>query len=188
MYRNQGGERSWIGKAVVYPVSSALAGLTAGTLLGAAGNLLPLDLRLAAGSVLAVAAVAAGAFELFGRRIRPPQLDCETPQRWMHNGPLWWAIQNGVALGLGATSRIGFLLWYVVPIGALLSGSPALGAAIYGTYGLVRGAAAPVILLGTWRLKGDVSDWLVMHREAAQNSAAVVMVLTAVAVAIVVGF
>jgi hypothetical protein len=167
VYRNQGGERSWIGKAVVYPVSSALAGLTAGTLLGAAGNLLPLDLRLAAGSVLAVAAVAAGAFELFGRRIRPPQLDCETPQRWMHNGPLWWAIQNGVAL---------------------LSGSPALGAAIYGTYGLVRGAAAPVILLGTWRLKGDVSDWLVMHREAAQNSAAVVMVLTGVAVAIVVGF
>ena len=83
----------------------------------------------------------------------------------MQNGPLWWAIRNGVTLGFGATSRIGFLLWYVVPIGALLFGSPALGAAIYGTYELVRGAAAPAILLGTWRLKADVSDWLVMHKK-----------------------
>jgi hypothetical protein len=151
------------------------------------GNLLPLDLRLAAGSVLAVAAAAAGALELFGRRIHPPQFDCETPQRWVRKGPLRWAIQNGFTLGLGAMSRIGFLLWYVVPLGALLCGNPVLGAAIYGTYGLVRGVAAPSILVAMMRLKGDISEWLVLHTEAARIPTAGQMVLTGVAVAIAVG-
>ena len=187
MHRNRASRRSWIGKAIVYPLSSALAGLAAGALLGSAGNLLPLDLRLAAGSVLAVAAAAAGALELFGRRIHPPQFDRETPQRWVHKGPLRWAIRNGLTLGFGATSRIGFLLWYVVPIGALLCGNPVLGAAIYGTYGLVRGVAAPSVLVATMRVKGDISEWLVLHREAARIPAAGQMVLTGVAVAVAVG-
>jgi hypothetical protein len=75
----------------------------------------------------------------------------------------------------------------VVPIGALLFGSPILGAAIYGTYGLIRGVAAPLILLGTPRLKTDVSDWLVMHSKAARVPVAGQLVLTGVAVAIAVG-
>lgn len=111
----------------------ALAGLTAGTLLGIAGGLLPLHLRLAVGSVLAVVAIVLGTLEFFGRRIDPPQFDCETPQLWVHKGPWRWASRNGLTLVLGATSRIGFLPWYVVLIGALLSGEPILGATIYGT-------------------------------------------------------
>lgn len=186
MHRNQAG-RSWISKAIVYSLSSALAGLTAGTLLGIVGGLLPLDLRLAVGSVLAVVALILGTLELFGRRIKLPQFDCETPQRWIHKGPLRWAIRNGLTLGLGATSRIGFLLWYVIPIGALLFGTPILGAAIYGTYGLIRGVAAPLILLGTLRLKADVSDWLVMHSQAARVPVAGQLILTGVAVAVAVG-
>jgi hypothetical protein len=184
--RNQAGS-SWISKAIVYSLTAALAGLTAGALLGIAGDLLPLDLRLAVGSVLAVVAIILGVLELFGRRINPPQFDCETPQHWVHKGPLRWATRNGLTLGLGATSRIGFLLWYVVPIGALLFGSPILGATIYGTYGLIRGVAAPLILLGTPRLKTDVSDWSVMHSKAARVPVAGQLVLTGVAVAIAVG-
>jgi len=186
VHRNQAGS-SWISKAIVYTLTAGLAGLTAGALLGTVGDLLPLDLRLAVGSVLAVVAIILGVLELFGRRISPPQFDCETPQRWVHKGPLRWASRNGLTLGFGATSRIGFLLWYVIPIGALLFGRPILGATIYGTYGLIRGVAAPLILLGTLRLKADVSDWLVMHSEAMRVPMAGQLILAGVAVAVAVG-
>jgi uncharacterized protein YfiM (DUF2279 family) len=67
--RNQVG-RSWIGKAAAYTLASVVAGLAAGTALGAAGGLLPLDIRLAVGRILAISAVAVGSLELFGRRIQ----------------------------------------------------------------------------------------------------------------------
>jgi hypothetical protein len=129
-----------------------------------------------------------GVLELLGRRTRPPQLDCETPRDWLRKGPLRWAIRNGLALGFGATSRIGFFLWYVVPLGALLSGCPVLGAIIYGTYGLVRGLAAPLILLLAMRLKeADLLDWLVLHNTPARALAARQLVLLGAATLTVVG-
>ncbi len=187
MHRNQAG-RSWISKAIVYALSSALAGLGTGAALGAAGCLVPLDSRIAAGSVLAVAAIAAGGLGLFGYRVPLAQLDCETPQRWVHKGPLAWAVQNGLVLGFGATSRIGFSLWYAVPVGTLVLGSPTLGAAAYGAYGLVRGLAAPVILLVIIRSKRDVSGWLIKHNKAAQVLTAGQLLFLGVVTAIVVGF
>jgi hypothetical protein len=187
VHRNQAG-RSWISKAIVYALSSALAGLGTGAALGAAGSLLPLDSRIAAGSVLAVAAIAAGGLGLFGYRVPLAQLDCETPQRWVHKGPLAWAAHNGLVLGFGATSRIGFSLWYAVPVGALLLGSPVLGAAAYGAYGLVRGLAAPVILLVIIRSKRDVSGWLIKHNKAAQVLTVGQLLFLGVVTAIVVGF
>jgi hypothetical protein len=186
VYRNQAG-RSWISKAVVYSLSSALAGLVTGAVLGAVGSLLPLDFRLASASILAVAAIAVGSLEFFGRRVQPLQVDCETPQRWVHTGPLRWATRNGLALGFGATSRIGFWLWYVVPLGAFLVGDPKLGAAIYGTYGLIRGLGAVFILLGMLRLKADISDWLIERYAAARILAAGQLVFLGVATAVVVG-
>jgi hypothetical protein len=65
----------------------------------------------------------------------------------MHRGPLGWATRNGLALGIGATSRIGFWLWYVMPVTALLSASPLAGAAIYGLYGALRAGGVWVLLL-----------------------------------------
>jgi hypothetical protein len=186
VHRNQAG-RSWISKAVVYSLSSALAGLITGAVLGAVGSLLPLDFRLAIGSILAVVAIALGGLEFFGRRVQLPQFDCETPQRWVHRGPLRWATRNGLTLGFGATSRIGFWLWYAVPLGAFLLGDPELGAVIYGTYGLIRGLGAVFILLGMFKSKVDISDWLIEHHGAARVLAAGHLVLLGVATAIVVG-
>ena len=186
MYRDRA-SRSWIGKAAVYSLSSALAGLVAGAVLGAVGSLLPLDFRLAAGSILAVAAIALGGLESLGRRIQPLQFDCETPQRWVRKGPLRWATRNGLTLGFGATSRIGFWLWYAVPLGAFLVGDAGFGAVIYGTYGLVRGLAAVFILLLMLRLKTDVSDWLIRRYGTARILAAGQLTLLGVAAAIVVG-
>jgi len=186
VYRNQAG-RSWISKAIVYSLSSAVAGLVTGAVLGAVGSLLPLDFRLAIGSILAVVAIAVGGLEFLGHRVQPPQFDCETPQRWVHRGPLRWAIRNGLTLGFGATSRIGFWLWYVVPLGAFLVGDSKFGAVIYGTYGLVRALGATVILLGMIRLKTDISDWLIERYGEARVLAAGQLVFLGVATAIVVG-
>ena len=151
------------------------------------GSLLALDFRLAIGSVLAVAAIAVGGLELFGRRIQPLQFDCETPQRWVHKGPLRWATRNGLTLGFGATSRIGFWLWYAIPLGAFLVGDPAFGAVSYGTYSLLRALGAVFILLGMLGLKIDVSDWLIERYDAARALAAGQLVLLGAATAIVVG-
>jgi hypothetical protein len=186
VYRNQAG-RSWITKAIVYSLSSALAGFVAGAILGAVGGLLSLDFRLAIGSILAVAAIVVGGLESLGRPVNLPQLDCETPQRWVHKGPLKWATQNGLTLGFGATSRIGFWLWYVIPLGAFLVGDPRLGAAIYGTYGLVRALGAVFTLLAMLRLKTDLSDWMIDQYGAARLLATGQLVLLGVATAIVVG-
>jgi hypothetical protein len=186
VHRNQAGW-GWIVKAVVYTLSSALAGLVTGAVLGAAGDLLPLDFRLAAGSILAVIAIAVGGLEFFGRRVRLPQLDCETPQRWVHRGPLGWATRNGITLGFGATSRIGFWLWYVVPLGAFLVGDPRLGAIIYGTYGLVRALGAVFIFLGMLLLEADISDWVIERYGGARFLAAGQLVFLGVALTIVVG-
>jgi hypothetical protein len=186
VHRNQAG-RGWIGKAVVYTLTSALAGLVTGAVLGAAGSLLPLDFRLAAGSILAVLAIAVGGLEFFGRRVQPPQFDCETPQRWVHKGPLGWATRNGLTLGFGATSRIGFWLWYVIPLGAFLVGDPWFGATIYGTYGLVRALAAVLIFLGILRFKVDISDWLMERYGTVRVMTAGKLVFLGMALTIVVG-
>jgi hypothetical protein len=186
VHRNQAG-RGWIGKAFVYVLSSLVAGLAAGAVLGAAGNLLSIDLRVAIGSMLAVAAIAVGGLELFGRHIQPVQFDCETPQRWVNRGPLKWATRNGLALGFGATSRIGFWLWYVVPLGAFLVGDPVLGAVIYGTYGLTRSLGAVFVLLGMLISKTDASDWLLERYGDARILAAGQLVFVGVSTAIVIG-
>jgi hypothetical protein len=184
--RNQVG-RSWISKAAVYALASAVAGLVTGTALGTVGGLLPLDTRLAVGSILAIAAIAVGSLELFGRRMQPLQFDCETPQRWVNRGALRWATRNGLTLGFGATSRIGFWLWYAIPLGAFLVGDPVAGAAVYGTYGLVRALGTAVILLGMTRLETDISDRLIEGYGVARVLAAGQLVFLGVATAVVVG-
>jgi hypothetical protein len=186
VHRNQAG-RGWISKAFVYVLSSTAAGLASGAVLGAAGAFLPVELRVATGSILAVAAIAVGGIELFGRHVQPLQFDCETPQRWVNRGPLGWATRNGLALGFGATSRIGFCLWYVVPLGSFLVGDAGLGAVVYGTYGLTRSLGAVFILLGILRYKTDASDWLIDRYGDARTLAAGQLVFLGVATAVVVG-
>jgi hypothetical protein len=186
VYRSQGGG-SWVSKAIVYTLSSALAGLALGALLGALGGWIPPEVRFAVGSVLAVMGIVTGGLEIIVGRVQPPQFDRETPQRWMHKGPLRWAIRNGSTLGVGATTRIGFFLWYVVPLGALLTGDPVLGAVVYGTYGFIRAVAAPLLLLVSMLGAADFSDWLVLRYKSARVLAAGQLIFLGAAVAVSVG-
>ena len=186
MHRNQAG-RSWVSKAAVYALASMAAGLVAGAALGFVGGLLPLNSRLAVGSILAIAAIVVGGLELTGRPVQPLQFDCETSQRWVDKGAWRWATRNGLALGFGATSRIGFWLWYAIPLGAFLVGAPVAGAIIYGTYGLVRALGAVVMLVGMMRSGKDISDRILLGYGAARVLAAGQLVFLGVAIAIVVG-
>lgn len=140
--RNQCG-RSWVAKALTFTASSVLAGASMGAMFGAIGAQLELETRLAASTVLGLIGACIGLVELSGRAIQVIERRRETSQRLMRLGGLLGSAVNGALLGLGATTRLGYWLWYAVPIGALLSGSVVLGFAIYGAYGLARG-------LGPW--------------------------------------
>lgn len=188
MHRNQG-TTSWVVKAAVHALAGLVAGTAAGALLGFLGSHIPIDLRIAAASVLAVVAVLVGAAELISPRTRGPRgFDRETPQRWLHTGPVTWAIRNGFALGTGFTSRIGFWLWFVVPLSGLLPGSPTVGVLTYGLYGLCRGLFPAMVMtraLANPRWEYDL--WLLGRGLQARSLAARHLMLIGAAVAFGVG-
>ncbi len=142
MTRNRASRRT-IRTLVVFTVASLSGGLLAGAALGALGGSLPVAWRPATIFVLGPMAIGVAAAEIAGYRFGPPQRDRETPQGWLHHGPTLWALLNGLSLGVAATSRVGFWLWYAVPLGAFLSGDPVQGAALFGGYSVVRA-------LGVW--------------------------------------
>ncbi|HEV2107381.1 MAG TPA: hypothetical protein VGR16_03895 [Thermomicrobiales bacterium] len=187
--RNQAGT-SWIAKAVVFALAATLASVLAGWVLGFAGEAISFNARVAVASLLAVIAIGIGALELGPRPPRLLQWDGETPQRWMNAGALRWASLNGAALGIGATSRIGFWLWYAIPCSAFLLGDPLLGALLYGIYGCVRGWSVWAFLLLPRRLGigGDAFGvWLVTHGEWSRLVAATQLLAMGIAVAIAIG-
>lgn len=188
MERNQGG-RSWVTKALLFSVSASLAGMVTGAVLGAAGTVISLEVRVAVASLLALATVFVGSLELLGIRVYLPQFDRETPQSWLHKGALTWALLNGISLGVGATSRIGFWLWYVVPLGAFLFADPVLGATIYGVYSVTRGAAVWVLILGarSGLLREDWGDRFVLRIPTAQVVAAGQLIFVGLTLTIALG-
>jgi hypothetical protein len=187
VHRNQG-NTNWLAKALTYLAATTVAGTVSGALLGAAGGAAPVDVRTVLASVSALAGVTIGIVELSGRRIRLPQWDRETPQSWVHAGGLRWAILNGAALGFGATTRVGFWLWYAIPIGSFASGHPAIGAAAYGAYGLVRGAGATaMIYVGRGRTLDELALALLGRAAAVRRLAAAQLAAFGLVVATAVG-
>lgn len=187
MQRNQAGS-NWISKAGVFSLSTCLAGIVSGGLLGVAGSFVAFNIRIAIAIFLALMAIAVAVAELSGYRIGQVQCNRETPQIWVHHGPMRWAVQNGLALGCGAFNRIGFWLWYVIPASAFLAGSPLLGAAIYGMYGFMRGMAIwPIILWLGPRRGGEVGDWLTGRKEVARIITVGQLLVLGVVVTVVMG-
>lgn len=138
----------WRRTALTFTLAAAVSAMFAGAILGLIGASIPDAVRHQSATGLALIGVAIAMVELVRRRpVWLPQRSRETPKRWLGRGPVSWALLNGAALGVGATSRIEFWLWYVVPLSALLSGSIVFGAAVYGVYGLARASGVWAILL-----------------------------------------
>ncbi|HEX6701335.1 MAG TPA: hypothetical protein VF101_11445 [Gaiellaceae bacterium] len=148
--RNEAGS-NWKRNGVAFTAASIVSGATAGAALGAIGGHLADGRRSTLVVLLAALGVVLGLLESIGKTPRLPQRSCETPQSLMRGGALRAAIRNGSILGVGATSRLGFWLWYVVPLGSLLTGSTLGGACVYGVYATARGLG-PWMLIPTMRL------------------------------------
>ena len=87
----------------------------------------------------------------------------ETNQGWLGIGPAVGAALNGAAMGAGFVTRIGYWLWYVIPVTCFLLASPRAGALVFGLYGLVR-AAFPVALAVNDRLRERDADDRHLHK------------------------
>ncbi len=129
-------------KLATYIVSGTVSAAVIGALLGMLGSLVSDDTRAAISALGASVAIIVGLLEAAGRQVPLPQMDRETPYRWLRPGPIQWALRNGTALGIGARSRLGFWLWYVIPVGAFVSGEPLIGAVGFGLYGMTRTSSA----------------------------------------------
>lgn len=136
-----------------YVGGGVVAGMLVGALLGALGGLLPDAVRAALATLAALVGLVVGAVELTGRRVPIPQLDRETPFGWHLRGALGWALRNGMAIGFGGGTRLGFWLWFAIPLGALVAGSPLLGALGWGLYAFAR-TAGVAGLMTLERLRG----------------------------------
>jgi hypothetical protein len=153
---------------IAYVLTGTIVGATAGALAGAAGSLLTADGRSALGALFALAAAGLGLVELTGHRVVLIQIDRETPYAWLEAGPVRWAIRNGANLGFGGLTRLGFWLWFVIPVGAVLSGRPLIGALGWGAYALVRTASAGWLLLLVDRRRLDPEKGDVLLREVSR--------------------
>lgn len=171
---------------ILYVLAGTAAGAAAGTLLGVAGSILDEPARLAVGTLLGAALAVLGVRAMV-RGGAPPQLDRETPIRWVERGPIFWPLANGAALGLGAASRLGFWLWYSIPVGCFLVATPLLSGLIWASYGFARTAAAGWLWLLEARDPDRNSRWLMEQRERARSVSAVLMVVVGSATFLLLG-
>lgn len=152
--------------ATAFMTGAVLAGAVIGYSLGWFGSMIPLGSRAALGAALALAGIFIGACDVIGRcRVGVFQLNRETNQRWLARHRVRGAFATGIVIGAGFATRVGFWLWYVIPVGCLLLARPKLSAGIYGTYALTR-AAVP-ILLSTYAAvaqRRDVATGMTAHR------------------------
>jgi hypothetical protein len=168
-------------------LAGTTGGVLAGAVLGLLGAVIPGGERAAIGVVLALALVIVPL-------VRPkwlPQSDRETEQSLLGRGPYQWALFNGLLLGLGFTTRIGYWTWYVIPVAGLISGSPLVGALIWGSYSLCRMAFITALALRMHREPsgmGDLSRRVLALRPAARRASRPVTAVLALALTLWIGW
>lgn len=114
-------------------VSGAVAAAGLGAAVGAMGAMF--------GSPVIDVLVIAGGLAIVGFLLlsdRPWQLDRETPGSWLEYHDWRTVAYNGLALGVGMVSRIGYWGWYVLPLGALALRDPIVGAVVFVVYACTR--------------------------------------------------
>ena len=142
------GERSrgshWGTTVAAFAVGALAAGTALGAALGWLGQLtqigeLSATLRLA---LLALALLAGLALDLGVGGLRLPTIRRQVNEDWLHAYRGWvYGLAFGAQLGFGVVTIATSSTVYVAFFASLLSASPLPGAAIGGTFGLVRAAA-----------------------------------------------
>ncbi|WP_214316805.1 hypothetical protein [Nonomuraea sediminis] len=132
-----------------------LSALGGAALTGAALGLLGAVLEPGTRALLALAAAAAMTAGVILRAV-PWQLDRETDTRWLAYQDWRTAAYNGLALGLGFTTRIGFWLFYLVPLAAFAGADPLLGALGYAAFALSRVGVSALLAAADVALQGGI--------------------------------
>ena len=149
--RARGSGRSSLGiPMIVLTATAAAAGAAVFAVIAAAGAAFPSASRglLAAAASLALVVAAA-------RASRPWQRDAETPMDWLEREGLTVAVRNGLALGAGFLTRLGFWLWWMLPVLAFESGSVRAGAIVGAAYGAVRLGASSFVAVRAEAKRSD---------------------------------
>jgi hypothetical protein len=182
------GERSrgfsWRHTASAFAAGTIAAGALAGAAGGALGSLAPPGpWRAAAGLAVLVAALAVDATPL---RRRLPTTRRQVNEDWMTRYRGWvYGVAFGAQLGAGVVTVVTSAAIYAAAVGAVLCGSPALGA----TVGAAFGATRALTLLPA-RAADDPAGLLRLHDRlgrAERPAGTVVVLAEAVAIALVVG-
>jgi hypothetical protein len=127
---------------VAFILAHSIAGMVLGFAVGAGGTRLGPGTRAsiaATGFVLLLVGLAIEG--LMGHPVKP-QFNRETPFNWVDGSPYAWAWKTGAMLGAGLATRVAFWSFYLVPLVALVSGSPIVGATVWAAYSTTRGALA----------------------------------------------
>ena len=121
----------------LFIATAALTATLVGGLLATIGALLEAPARI---GLAAAALIALGAATI--RHREPWQLNRETNPDWLLLEDWRTAAYNASSLGLGLATRIGFWMFFLIPIGAFVSGSALVGAFIYSCYAVTRTVAS----------------------------------------------
>lgn len=158
------------GSSVVAGAVLLLSALTGAALTGAVLGLLGAALEPALRALLAVVAALTVAVGVVVRPV-PWQLDRETNTAWLLYQDWRTAAYNGFALGLGFTTRIGFWLFYLVPLSAFVMGNPLHGAIGYAVFAMSRvGISALFAATNIW-----ISGGITRARAVADPVAVIVL-------------
>jgi hypothetical protein len=158
------GIRRWMPLSTVYVSSAMLASSATGSLLGVSGAMVSQPTRDALLSMAAFALLALGILDLANHPVRLIQFDRGRPHPSANSSPLKWTIKNGSALGTGFSSRIGFWMWFLIPVSSYWTGDFAKGAFVFGVYGLCRSASVWLVAKAFHRRLGKqvgTEVWLV---------------------------
>jgi hypothetical protein len=177
----RGRQATWAVTVTAFLLGALGAAAGLGAALGLLGSVLPgltLDARLAG---FGAAALAALAIELGPFRVPGP--DRQVNERWLDEYRGWvYGLGYGGQLGLGITTVVSSTSTYLAIVAAVLSREPALGALIFGAFGLARGLTP---LAAAWVRQPqqlmDLHRWLSRRRAdatmASRGMLAVVLML-----------
>lgn len=164
------------GKALAGWSAATAAGAVVGAALGAVSATASDDARLALATLTGLLGLGFAVAALTGHPVPVLQRNTESPQRWLRLPPKVWSTANGAVLGLGFTSRLGSWAWYLVPVGALLSGSAAGGALVYGAYAFARlGTSVVIAVVAHARPEVDWGARLFSCRPRARSSETILL-------------
>lgn len=132
--------------AIAFALTGTLVGAISGAALGAGAAGVP-ALRVVGWVGLALLGLGL-LVELLGHPLPLLNRDAETPRAWIEDGWLAWAVKNEAALSLGVTTRLGFPVWYAIPLVCLVGATPLTGALTWGLYGGLRTGVS--VAAGVW--------------------------------------